>query len=294
MERVRKCWNSKSRTHPDVVCPRPALYGDYCSYHYKNPRCFVIDTSMISIRRRHKARLVRFVKLCRVRMGLRRARRQGLVALNPSLATNETELITMDAVATIPLPYRFSFVEDGKGWLFDVRALLVVDRRNPYTSRPFCSDVLSSLETYVAWLRRRGYVLTFIEEGGGAPEPLQQRITELCLLIDSHGYLTNVSWFRNMTQEDVREAGEQLDALWMEQIGLTDAERRAIFPAWNSSQHSLVPPIHAHRALEQWTTFLLTLIRASSEKELRSLACVYTLKAMAHVCPAIQVAFSWL
>jgi len=287
MNRVRTCWNYKSRAHPDVPCTREAQTGDYCSYHTKYPHRFSKPGSIRRLSKAKKERLRRFIRLCRVRIGLLIARRQGLLCP----PTNQTELITLEPIATLYPPYRFSFCEKGLFWSFDVRALVFFRQTgplvNPYTRNPLTEDILAKLQTHVQWLNRRHYSLDY------SPTPHQtrdQRITELCLLMDRYGYWTNVAWFSSMTVGAVHALVNQLDLLWMDELGLTDLDRQTLYPLWNPAHPYLVPLIRGTRieaVLDQLLTFLFSFLTNAT-------VCVYVLKALATVSSRVRAAYPWL
>ena len=299
---LRACWNSKSRKHPDTNCRRSATNGEFCYFHWKNPRRFVAPVDMTKLSKRRTTRLRNFLHLCRVKVGLRLARRQGLAAANPTLAHNETELASLDDTDMIPAAYRFSFVEAGHLWLFDVRSLIAERRRveqnsfnNPYTSVPIAAAILIKLRSHVEWLNQRRYPLDF--EITDLQTPFQQKIVELCFLIDSHGYLTNVAWFNLNSISAVHRFIDQLDDLWEERLGLTNQQRLTIFPEWDSAEHHLVPLIrsnHLPSAMNQLITFLLVFLKGAATKEDRALAAVYVLTALTHVNAGARQAFPWL
>ena len=300
---ARSCWNSKSRKHPDVPCQRAVQNGEYCSFHNKNPRPFAkaIDLSVLS--RKNKARLERFIKLCAFKAGLMQSKRQGHAALCPALANNSTELASMEDVGTIPIPFRFSFLEGTNLWLFDIRSLLQERKRveenvfhNPYTSLPISSLTLIRLQKQIEWLLQRRYNL----DNGSTTDlaqPYQQKIVELCFLIDSHGYLTNVAWFQLASVAQVHKFVDTLDALWTTRLGLTNATKLLIYPEWDVETHNLCPLIRTNllsSALNQLFTHLLAFVKAAGLKENRALAAVYVLTALTHVSTGAKKAFPWL
>ena len=298
---VRSCWNSKSRQHSDVQCLRSVVNGDYCSFHAKNPKPFAKGINLSVLSRKQKGRLQRFIQLCRIRVGLQQSYRQGHGAKCPALANNATELASMEPVITIPGPFRFSFVEAKNIWLFDIRSLLQERKRvennpflNPYTTNPISSATVVRIQQHIEWLLERRYSL----ENGTADlaQPYQQKIVELCFLIDSHGYLTNVAWFHMNSVARVQRFAAVLNMLWTEKLGLTLETQRLIYPDWNATG-TLCPQIrtnHLGSALNQLLTRLLVFVKAAALKEHRALAAVYTLTALTHVSGSARKAFPWL
>jgi len=298
----RLCWNSKSRKHSDVPCTRPVLVTEYCSFHNKNPRPFIKAINLSVLSRKNKARLERFIKLVAFKVGLMQSKRQGHGSLCPALANNATELASMEPVDTIPIPFRFSFLEAKNIWLFDIRSLLQERKRlentsfnNPYTSIPISSITLTRLQLHMEWLQERNYSLS-----NGSPElaqPYQQKIVELCFLIDSHGYLTNVAWFHLNSIPLIHRFIDKLDDLWTTRLGLTNATKLLIYPEWDIAAHNVCPlvrTINLTSAMNQLTTFLLTFVKAAPLKENRALAAVYILTALTYASDGARKAFPWL
>jgi hypothetical protein len=207
----------------------------------------------------------------------------------------------MEPVDTIPIPFRFSFLENQNVWLFDIRSLLQERKRvgntsfhNPYTSIPISPSTLIRIQKHIEWLLQRNYTL----DTNGSTElvqPYQQKIVELCFLIDSHGYLTNVNWFHFNSIPLVHRFIDKLDDLWTTRLGLTNATKRLIYPDWDT--HNLCPlirTINVTSAMNQLMTFLLTFVRAAPLKENRALAAVYILTALTYASDGARKAFPWL
>jgi hypothetical protein len=302
---ARKCWNIKSRNHPDVPCTRSVFNdAEYCSLHYKNPRPFSKPCDMNLLRPKQKARLRRFVGLCKIVQGLAQVRRQGYAVTDPSLANNPTELISMESTDTIPIYFRFSILEDNRLWLFDIRSLVAEQRRvadskvsfkNPYTSIQFTVSCLDRLEDCLSWLETRSYPCR--TETVITHESYEQKLVELCYLIDSYGYLTNIYWFTHMHTVNVNQFIEVMNDMWCETLGLTDTQRLEIVPTWTPARGGLLDPLttsNRDKALDTLSTTLLVLLKASPVRESRGLMAVYIVTALANICPGAARAFPWL
>ena len=295
---MRPCWNSKSRTHPDTCCKRPATFGDFCSFHYKNPRRFVSSVDLTLLTKRKKSRLQRFIALCRTKIGLRGFRRQGPAVQQTGFANNPTELASMDPLTTIWPPYRFSFIEGTNIWLFDVRSLLAEKKRlgekpfaNPYTSVPISSLTLTRLQAHVQWLTRRRYSFDATVLEGVLVSSHLQKIVELCLLIDSHGYLTNVAWFELGTVPKVQQFVAHLNHQWSELPLIT---QQTFVPTPQTTLVTFHTTVHTANALNQVYTKLIEFLTTIPLKEDRAIATVYILKALIQVSSGARTAFAWL
>jgi len=297
---IRLCWNNKSRTHPDVCCNRQAAFGDFCSFHYKNPRRFSHPVDTTAMTRRKRSRLERFIAFCRLKVGLMMVARQGPASFQTDLANNTSELASMDSLNSIWPPYRFSFMEGTNIWLFDVRSLLTEKKRlgekpftNPYTSIPISSQTLVKLHSHVQWLIRRRYSFDCLVSEGLPMNPYLQKIVELCLIIDSYGYLTNVAWFELPTVQSVKAFVDKLNLIWDE---LSNTTKTALFPTWTPGT-ALVgfhTTPHVSNAMNQIYTKLIQFVTAAEFKEDRAMTTVYILKALTHVSLGARTAFPWL
>jgi len=300
---MRSCWNIKSRPHPDTGCTRNATHGDFCSLHYKNPRRFAKPVDLTLLRPKQVDRLRRFLNRCRIKIGLLRVKRQGLASSVTTLANNATELISMDDVISIPVHFRFSFLEQPHRWLFDIRSLVQERQRltesgkafkNPYTSSPLSPETLESIQKHIHWLHSRRYILTAdtVEHVS-----YEQKAVELCFLIDSHGYLTNIRWFLTMSLPSIHRFTETINDLWTESLGLTDEERLAIYPDWQTNSTYLIIPyqtMNLIKALDHLLTSLITFLKAGTLRESRGLAAVYIVTALTTVSSGARRAFPFL
>ena len=250
---------------------------------------------MTKLTKRRTKRLRAFVKLCKLKVGLFSAQRQGLASNDVSLANNSTELASMEPIDTIFKPFRFSFLENGHLWLFDIRSLLAERRRtehqfsNPYTSLPIAASTLLRFRGHMEWLAQRHYSIDIAESQD------QQKVVELCITIDSYGYWTNVNWFKFPSIGVLHRFVDALDELWMERLGLTNQQRLTLFPDWDGSH--LVPLIrtnHLPNALNQLYAFLFVFLKAAAVKEDRVLTGVYVLMALTQVSQGARQAFPWL
>lgn len=274
----RVCWNIKSRTHPDVLCGRPVVFKDYCSFHHKNPRRFIKPVALSRLSRRKAARLSRFIALCRIKIGLSTLRRQGIATYMPTLATNTTELITMDPLQTIFSPYRFSFKEGTALWLFDIR-ILHGKEENPYTSAPLSSSVLERICAHKQWLTHRHYSLIYPYDTEG---PSNQKILDICYLLDSYGYLTNVKWFV-MNKPVLERFVERINHIW---ATITLEQRRILYPSYTGGT--------LFSNIDNFHVKLLVLLHAATQREDRVLMGVYILMALTKVQESAHIAFPWL
>ena len=226
------------------------------------------------------------------------AKRQGPAFRETGLANNPTELASMDPLTTIWPPYRFSFIEGTNIWLFDVRSLLTEKKRlgdkpftNPYTSVPISSQTLIRLQAHVQWLTRRRYSFDSSVLEGVLVQTHVQKMVELCLLIDSHGYLTNVAWFELGTVPKVQQFVAYLNYQWSE-LPLTT--QQTFVPTTQATLVTFHSTPHTANALNQVYTKLIEFLTNIPLKEDRAIATVYILRALVQVSPGARTGFPWL
>jgi hypothetical protein len=304
---IRRCWNIKSRTHPDIQCPHRAIYGDFCSLHYKHPHYFSKKINLDDLSEFQKKSLARFfqtsVRKLRVKMFLLK----GPCAYMISNAVNTSELASMESLDTILNVFRFSFKDNEQLWLFDIRSLILEKKRlepnslkNPYTGKELDQEIVFRLQKMITWLCNRKYNLEHLtfDDSEGMPT-YRQKVLELCLWIDGHGYLTNTNWFEKLTPQTGQQFCHKLNSLWLSELNLTHNDRIKIFPTWHPANYSLfsfnrIHTRHIHHTIERIAICLLEFVKAANEKENRALACMYVLMALADVDNSCAETYSWL
>lgn len=303
---LRKCTNIRSKRHPDQRCQRTAVQGDFCSLHYKKPTRFVPRTppfpSPPTISSYLHATIACFQKKIRSFLGLKRYIHQGPATNAPELAHNDTELASLDPTESIPVLYRISFADSSKQiWLFDIRSLFEEMKRssplkNPYTSVPLSTSHLLLIQHRIAWLTKRKYSLQHIKDGDESPPTYQQKAVQLCLFIDTHGYLTNTDWFLSLVPSQIQLFLTNLEFLWNFRLGLTEEQKIDILPTWQQGAN-LTPNIRSRNsaiALDHLLTFLLDFAQASKKKDFETLVCMYILTALTAVSSSCKRAYPWL
>lgn len=312
---IRKCWNIKSKKHPDVQCPRSAFFGDFCSLHYKNPTYFrKVSKDFINFNEQPiciKDILLKFLQTSRCKIQFKNYKRQGPATYLTNISTNDTEVITMEPVNIIPYMFRFSVLDISsikpQIWLFDIRSLLAQKKlnelkvlENPYTRQPFTNDVLLRFQNCIEWLTQRNYYLEYTssETTPSIQFHYQQKILELCLFIDAHGYLTNTHWFEDLTNEKIIQFCKRLDELWLYDLFLTENDRMRICPSWTMDHTSLFSDYrfqtrHKSTALDRMCSSLLEFVKDSNEKDNQTLACMYILIALTSVSESCAETYPW-
>jgi hypothetical protein len=310
---LRKCANIKSKKHKDQQCSFAATQGDFCSRHYKNPSRFVPKMPLIPekmlTRSGHQA-VVRLQKIWRKWIVYQRFRRQGPAANWHELASNQTEVYSLEALDSIPKSYFFSFADDKKNiWAFDIRSLshLVTEGNeitNPYTRVSISSSVLKKIHSRILWLRERKFpILHAIGENMTPDQIWNQKVLDVFFKMEALGYRASCRWFDDMDLSDHSNFYRRIHRLWNYQLGLTHQEKEGIVPGYNAGATKLFrqTPDRIESQLHDlrwWRRMNLNLIleflTKAPQKSQQSLGALYVLMALVQVVPEASEAYPWV
>jgi len=301
----RKCRNIKSRANPDTQCPYGTVNGEYCSRHYKNPHPFTppIKISQKTYTRSEHQGAKKIQAFWRVQAPLRHYRVQGPAANSVGLATNDTELYTLEPTTSIPAIYRMSFSDARKNiWLFDLRTLVHsmgtgFPSHNPYTRDELTEDAKARLHARIAWLRSRKYPILHTSTDVLTEEQLwNQAVLDIFLQIEALGFYVSCDWYHQMTTADHSNFYKKLHDLWEYRLGLTRADKEKIVPGPTPFRYDPTEPIIKTKTW--WKKKNLQLIKAfisgGHDKEQRKLGAMYSLMALVQVSRAAEEALPWI
>jgi len=300
----RTCRNIKSRANPDSQCPYLTVNGDYCLRHYKNPRPFTpIKVSPRTYTRSEHQNARKIQGFWRIHAPLRRNRVQGPAANAISLATNDTELYTLESVLNIPHIYRISFSDARKNiWLFDIRTLVHsmgtgFPSHNPYTRDELTEEAKAKIHARISWLRSRKYHILHINTDVLTEEQLwNQAVLDIFLQIEALGYYVSCDWYHQMTMIDHSNFYKKLYDLWEYRLGLTRAEKEKIVPGPTPFRYDPTEPLRKTKTW--WEKKNLQLIKSfitrGHDKEQRKLGAMYILMALVQVSRAAELALPWI
>ncbi len=309
---LRKCANIKSKKHKDQPCLYTATHGDFCSRHYKNPTRFVTKIVLpekILTRSAHQA-IVLLQRFWRSWSTKRRFQRQGPAANCYSLASNQTEVYSLESLDTIPKSFFFSFGDESKNiWAFDIRSLshLVTEGSeivNPYTRGLISSAILQRIHRRILWLRERKFPILYATGENLTPDQLwNQKVLDVFFKMEALGYRASCRWFDEMNLSDHMTFYRRLFRLWMYQLGLTSAEREAIVPGYNSGMTKLFrhtpDRVEANSHDLRWwrranLNLIIEFISRAPQKSQQGLGALYVLMALVQVVPEAAEAYPWV
>ena len=314
MTTFRQCGNIKSRKHPDVQCPCPAVQGDFCARHVKNPTRFQRisrhsdEPIQESLQTNTSVKLQRW---WRWYGGIRLFCLQGPAYADHSLAENDTDIFTLDSTAKIPPLYRWSYADSHKHiWLFDIRSLHMTHVEqsgeqllNPYTREPLGIRSELSFQSRCQWLRDRKYCLTHISDDRLTPEQIwHQTILDMILKYDMLGYHIRIPWVEEMHLFQLQAMYIELWELWFYKLSLQPTTKELVVPGWRSGENLLfkIPPTHiqVHSEKKWWQRIIVELLErlvsSALTKEHKILGALYGMTAFAIVSPHVRVHYPWL
>lgn len=310
---LRKCANIKSKKHKDQPCSYTATHGDFCSRHFKNPIRFVKKETevpeKILTRAGHQA-VRRLQRVWRRWSAEKRFARQGPAANCHALASNETEVYSLDSLDSIPKSFFFSFADEHKNiWAFDIRSLshLVTEGNeivNPYTRVIISSPILKKIHERILWLRQRKFPILYATGENLTPDQLwNQKVLEVFFKMEALGYRASCRWFDEMNMTDHMSFYRKLYRLWMYQLGLTAQEKESIIPGYNAGMTKLFK--HSPDRIEAQThdirwwrrsnlNLILEFLTRATTKSQQGLGALYVLMALVQVVPEASEAYPWI
>ncbi len=338
-----RCASIKSKKHPDQRCPNQPKDGtQWCAWHSKSQTLFVAPTSgsasptatmmtitvtpkgkrrvstspivvrspKLSVKKKREA-AAQTIQRCWILKGRTSLRKlQGPATFCTDLAHNDKDISTYDSVSTIPLAYRFSYIDVKHHlWLFDIRFLVNLmqygnELKNPFTQEDIDTQTLIRMQSRTEQLRVMKKPIVYVEEESLTPEQIwNQKVLDVFLKLTSLGFGVNVLWFETLTVRGHELFYTRLYSLWNLQLRLTEEEKERIVPGHSSGRSPLFrwhPSAVTGRGFELkwWRKQNLQLMRAflqrSDEKETQGCGALYILTALANTHRRCAESFPWL
>jgi hypothetical protein len=242
----------------------------------------------------------------RRRIPFRRYRLQGPAVNAMDLATNQTELYSLEPINLIPKVYVMSFADDRKSiWVFDTRTLVHsmatgFPSQNPYTRDELTEIAKARIHERITWLRSRKYHTLHVNTDTLTPEQIwNQAVLDIFLKIEALGYYVSCDWYHALSIQDHATFYKRLYILWEHRLGLTRAEKEKIVPGHNLIRlfrYDATDLLEKSRAW--WAKKNLALMEAfitrGEDKEQRKMGTMYVLMALVQVSRAAATALPWI
>lgn len=251
-----------------------------------------------------KTAVQKLQKFWRLHLPLYRFRRQGPAANDITLATNDTELYSLDPTTTIPKHYLITFSDDAKSiWAFDIRTIVQTmgngfPSQNPYNRGEFSEAAKKNIHARIAWLRARLYPVLHMNTDILTEEQCwNHKVLDIFLKIEALGYYASCDWYHKLTLTQHISFYRTLFQLWEFRLGLTRAEKDRIVPEHVNlfRFHPDEAPVKTGHWWEKNTLALMeAFITRSSEKEHQKMGAMYALMALARISRKAAEALPWL
>ena len=309
VKQVQTCANIKNRKHPNERCKYPVKKGDFCSRHLKNPVRFDAPTTWKSPSTRSQHNAARKIqKIWRFKIGLKFASERSLAFFARDQCHNDSELATLEPLATVKRDYFFVVKESSKFWGFDIRTLLVQYEEsgrliNTYTTQPCDAVTVEAFRRRLDSLRRWKCPLVFEHATNlSAKQSWNLRVLDVCLRLDMLGYRIATHWFSDLNIYDQKKLYQTLYNLWELELQLTEQQKQQIVPDYASVTNKLFKwnpdKIVSKNELDSVRRTNLNiierLISSASEQSDKTLAAMYTVMALAKVSQRCRAAYPWL
>ena len=299
-----KCIHVKSKKDPTKQCEHPITKGQFCSVHHRCKKKTIWQKPLTVLTRTQRVAGKKVLSFLRRVTAIPLLRRHGLAYFNPTLASNDTDIYTLDPVTTIPATYRFSYSDGQRVWMFDSRFLMGLMQyeqqvTNPFTQEEIPATVLTRLQRLSECLQKHSLPLLYVSQTLTSEQRWNQKVLDVFLRIRVHGYGVNVAWFEGMTVETHRQFYCHLYRLWVIELQLTDQDKERIVPG--HKRHFLLHPnriAYECHTLKWWMKYTLalmhTLLTASPEKGNQGCGALYILTAFARTLPEVAQVYPWL
>jgi hypothetical protein len=309
---IRQCANIRSRKHPDAKCPFTATDGDFCIRHSKNPVRFQEKLKQVSsnlfLKQNSANKIQRWWKLY---SGILRYRQQGPAVNIPADAENQVDIYTLDPTSSIPVLYRWSYIDSKKHlWLFDIRSLSMTRTHdsddiltNPYTRETIIGKSSTHFQERCKWLRDHKYCLLHTSDIELTPEQLwHQKILDVTMKYDVLGYHTCLNWFEELSISQLYHFYRELWELWHFRLQLSNPVKLLVVPRWNTAVNPLFkwsPLDLMFRNDKRWWQKVILelmdrLVSSAQTKEHKILGALYGMTAFAIVSWRVRQYYTWL
>jgi len=270
------CLSIKSKKKPTEKCVAKAVKGGFCARHSKS-RVLWSSPPAKPVTRRQKAASEMILRFW-LRHGRKRLRKtMGPCTFAVEAAENESDLLTLETVKSIPLTYRFSYIDTNNAWIFDIRFFIQLlhhgnELKNPFNQTPLTQGVITLLQKRIEILRTRGQPIIYLESGVLSPEQIwNQKVLDVFLKMNSLGFPVNIIWFDLMTVLTHERFYTHLYNLWNHHLQLSDEQKELMVPGHSSGRAPLfrwTPEVltAGPRELKWWRKLTLNLMKSFLER----------------------------
>lgn len=302
------CLSIKSKKNPLERCASKASKGDFCARHSNTK---IIWTGVVVYKtKKQKDALIVICGFLVKKFRRFLIKQAGPLTFIPEAADNQEDLLTLESVQSIPLKYRFSYMDSKKHvWMFDLRFLVQLmghgnDFKNPFSQESLPQTVTQRLHLRAEKLRAQKIPILYVEEGELTPDQVwNQKVLDIFLKINSLGYGVNVLWFDMMNVREHERFYTILFNMWVYTLPLSHMQREILVPGYASGRSPLfrwAPHVIVGRGgdMKWWRKQNLGLMAAfltrGQDKETQGCGALHILTALANSHRQVREAFPWL
>jgi hypothetical protein len=306
------CHSIKSKKNSSAHCPSKATHGDFCAKHRKSK---ILWTSMnpkktYIITRAQRVAINKIYNFW-IFYGRRKIQKiHGPATFCPEIANNDTDISNLESLNTIPLIYRFSYVDDSKQiWAFDLRFLVQLmhygnELKNPYTQTMLPPATVERFQRYTQILIRHKIPVLYTTDTTLSPEQIwNQKVLDVFLKLNSLGYAANLVWFENMALRHHHTFYTSLYNLWNYRLNLSHEQKESVVPAYDSGRSPLFrwtpEVITGHSQELKWwrknnLSLMNTFLSRGKDRVVQSTGALYVLSALVTCSRGAAEAFPFL
>lgn len=302
-----KCISIQSKKNPSEKCNLLATKGEFCSRHAKSKSKIKWVVPLVTLTRSVKMAGMKILHWLQRYVRPLLYKQHGPAIFTPEICDNLHDVYTLEPINTIPMMYRFSYVDSNKHiWMFDIRFFTqgltyIGHLKNPFTQEAIVGPPFERFQKLVASLRKSNKPVLYIDDNTLTPEQIwNQKVLDLFLKLSSHGYAVNLSWFDSLTISGHSILYKNLYDRWVNGT-LTDDDRERIVPKYkgiNSALFRWHPLCTQGHSVKWWRKQNLYVMNAfltrSPDKATQGIGAIFILTAFANIYPSVRESFPWL
>ena len=237
---------------------------------------------------------------------------------NRSLCNNETDFYTLTPINEIPSSQFYSFkCEKGFIYGFDIASLAQMfvassknNRRISNIMNPYNRDIISkSVYKSLIKINKLSKLFGMNTNILLAPEQneiietafdYEQKILNICQILDGFGNYTNTEWFTNLSRHNIIQYIRELHDIWTYRAQLSFEIKREICPPHGNPfthlrhTNNMLTTMNDVEVKKAFVKIVENIITSANDDSNRSLGGMYVLTALTIISPVAATAMPWL
>lgn len=237
---------------------------------------------------------------------------------NRSLCNNESDFFTLTPINEIPWSQFYSF-KCPKGFIygFDITSLYQMfletsknNRRVSNIINPYNRDIIST-DVYKLFkkLKKNSMLFGMTTNIRLAPEQneiiappfdYEQKILNICQILDGFGNYTNTEWFTNLSRHNIIQYIRELHDIWTYRAQLSHEIKREICPPHGNPfvhlrhNNNMLTTMNETEIKKAFVKIIENMIIMANDDSNRGLGGMYVLTALTIISPSAAQAMPWL